>query len=178
MKKRITSLLLAAMLCLALVVPAAANTPENLYIGSEEDRNATVIVEGPEDGAIAPYANAYLLFAMEATNVSDLVTTRFSNKSFTRADLTLGYLHFAGLVTNSYAVSDALTSRVGACRVGPNGDYVADIVAYFPSGIRYSWSAPKSQLYSGETYYGFIKNNSGLSGTTVSGRVTFDNADF
>lgn len=132
-----------------------------------EDDSPSVFPEG-----IQPFAVTQL-FSMRATEVEDFVRTS-SDKEFSRADLTRGYLRITGDIMNSY--SKNATVRIGGCWYNSiTGVWEKDGYREVAANGNIRVSIPKSEFVPDMMLRGFIKNISGVG--TVSGNLYFYNSD-
>lgn len=149
---------------------------DGVIVLGKEDEDATVsdaVVPDPH----APLTRAVSqLFSMTATNVKELLTTKSTNKTFTKSSLTNGYLNVSG--TDNYSDGVSMTYRVGGCYLDAyGGEFLtnATISRDFMSGIYQYDFIPQSNFNSNYTYYGFVRNL-WQNSSTVSGTFYFYNA--
>lgn len=144
-----------------LLTGAVAVETENIVFSGVE-------LPGVADEAfgVAPFGMARVgmkdLFNMTANGVSGLLTTRSSNKYFTRSSLVNAYVYYSGQFTHTAA--DVVTTtdlmRAGLCTYDQwNNIFNAEFYTYYKSGVAQKCSyIPKDSFKSGEQYYAFVKN--------------------
>lgn len=181
MLKRTIAMILA--LACILVVPAFACEDQNegeISLG-REDANA-IVIDTTDAKLALPSVQASgsgkLLFSFVGTDVQQLVVTTVTNKSFTTASLSNGYLRVEGKgsYTSSY---NGLTFRAGGCRYdSATNSFLATPFQYvvFDNNVFKSESIAKSNFDKHFTYYGFMTNLSGSGGTNkLSGEISLYN---
>lgn len=182
------ALVISLLMSVMPIALAATEIEENVEITEEEisDTYLGTIFEDEgfsriyhDDDAISPVplsSEAYsLMFSMSIGTIYDLLTSYAAGKSFTRGSLTNDYMTVSGKLVHSSGSS----IKVGACYLS-NGIFQTQTYAYFGSNVQ-TVSSNYYTYYGGSTtYYGFVKNDSGISGSYVTGStsLSFYNGNF
>lgn len=111
------------------------------------------------------------LFYMTANGVSDLLTTRPTNKFITRNSLEYDLVYFSCLFTHSISSAPEGAMRTGLCRYDDRIDkFYPEFFMPLKNGVAMkSGYIEKEEFQEGIQYYGFVKNL--LSTGTVSGNL-------
>lgn len=176
-------LLTIAMMMVCVSNAYAATTPEDPISVPQE--MATILGEpigtlADDEGVLieSQTRTSGLPFTMTANQVSGLLTTYHSGKSFSGG--LFDYQKGTGLkIEGTLTHSMRMNVKVGACYYQPDNDTFYSVYpGYFNSGVKGTWWIPKllpnvSGMLLGNytTYYGHITNHNGMG--TVSGSLTF-----
>lgn len=163
------ALVLVFAFTFVLSIPAfAAEDYKGNILGSYADE------DNPIEAGLEVYdgnaRSTWQLFTMSASSVANYITTKKSNKSFKKSDLTHGGLLIQGYL--SYTVSGTTyPARAGVCSyTSDQGLFVSELET---DGNAIYSLYDKSQFSSKIVYYGFIASKLGSSTDRVSGRLTF-----
>lgn len=180
MKKRITSMLMTAIMVLACATPASASFRTDAA-GDDflSERNIPIGTPADEDGILLEDASTRasgLPFSMRAASVKNLLTTYHSSgKNFSGTDFGTGEgLKIVGTLNSTYAGANI---KVGACSyVIATDTFYSVSPRYFDSGVATTAWIPKMAekvvlFENSQTYYGFISNYIGEG--TVSGTLNY-----
>ena len=195
--KKLVCFVLCITLMLSMGISALAKTNEASAFDEdtkvfvhEIDPNATIEdTSKPDPGLVITRGNtSTLLFSYIATNVQNTVNTSITNKTFTKASLTDGYLRITGTATFSPSLTTSQNeefeggpARAGGTRRSPSNSNL--FLTYpgqylnFRDGIYKAGSVSASEFTSGVTYYGFATNAMGTS-WTISGTFYLYNANY
>lgn len=164
----------ALLVVMALVFSCACILPGcAVSLGPYEDdpfeAGLPVFVSDNQQSAYSA-RSTWQLFTMKAQHVTELVTTKSTNKWFTKEDLVHGGLLVQGSCQSALAGYDC-HARLGACVYWPaSGEYMA---THYVDGSTIYETYPVSDFSAGETYYGFIRNLGSSSLDSISGRLSF-----
>lgn len=170
-----TLLIIALVLSLTSLSAIAASTQDNQEVTEEEHPDNYLGAIYEDEGFMRSYNDDIIqdspgtraktqLFSMSIGTIYDLLTSYASGKNFTRGDLSNDYLTVSGKLKHSSGAQ----IKNGACYLS-SGIFIAHAYTHFYSNEENSESYPYTQFGGSTTYYGFIKNDSGISGSYVTG---------
>ena len=180
MKKKICSLILALLVCLAMGTQVLASAMEPVCV--EPEHRSCVIGKGSEavldSDSVSPLPNSSLdhLFSISTdggTGFTHLLASS-GNKKFKHEDLTNGGLLIMGTLSSNDPVTDTYLRAGYATYNSSRDEYEAIDYALFKNG-EYSSAYFGLNFWYSYTYYGFAGKDT-VSNSIAKGALNFYNA--
>lgn len=167
MKKLIHRLFALMLVCMMFASLALSVSAAELDLTT--DLMPIELENGPDAGYVTGTRISGLPFTMTAANVTSFLSSSVSGKGFVPGDYSGRTIRVNGLLNHSVALGNI---RSGICYYSSAQDmYIPGLYTNTLSGQGINISKPASSLISGNTYYGYIRNDAG-SGAVNSGSIT------